>query len=534
MSQASEMKIPVAGALLSGLLLYATFPPLGWSPLGWIALAPLIIACAYLTPRQAFKTGFFAGVAFWLPSIAWMTHVTYGGWFALGCYCALFTAGFSLCVAWWVKRFEGPGLSRIIAFIIFIPMFWVGFEFIRSTLFTGFPWNQLGVSQAVNTLLIQCAQLGGVYLVSYLMLAVNTAMAVIIARRLRANAAVLPAVGLSTAMLVAAIGFCYLYGRHARRQVHYLQAETIRVGVIQPNVPQNIKWSDDWSGDIRKRLRLTTQGAIARYKPDMIVWPETALPDFILNSPASSKLVADLLTNGIPILAGSMDFHKDGEAITYFNSSFLFSADTNTPTQIYAKRHLVLFGEYIPLVRFFPWLQRLSPIEENFSPGATDTLFKLAQLSSPFAVLICFEDILAQPARRLVRKGARLLINQTNDAWFDLSCASLQHMAHCVFRSVENHVPAIRVTNTGLTCQIDEHGSVRAFIEPVKTLRDGPVYAAFSVSIPPTNMPLTFYTRYGDLFALGCTGFTLPILAAALLTIFRRNKPIRHKQAPAS
>jgi apolipoprotein N-acyltransferase len=229
-------------------------------------------------------------------------------------------------------------------------------------------------------------------------------------------------------------------------------------------------------------------------------------------------LVADVILPGTSVLMGAMDFDDSGPELKYFNSAFLFQAGGAAP-QTYAKRQLVLFGEYIPLERWLPFLRVLTPVGESFTPGRQAVVFRLGRWA--LAVLVCFEDTVARLARESVRAGARVLINQTNDAWFDPSWASRQHMAHCVFRCVENRVPAVRATNTGITCFIDREGRIISRLRRAEGLLPESDYLTDVLVLPPADMPLTFYTRHGDLLALGCTAFTLTLFAGA---VWRRRK----------
>ena len=190
------------------------------------------------------------------------------------------------------------------------------------------------------------------------------------------------------------------------------------------------------------------------------------------------------------------------------------------PAQAYDKRHLVVFGEYIPLQPYVPFIKALTPISESFSPGSTSTVFCLERPPVRFSVLICFEDTVARLARDSVRNGARLLVNQTNDAWFDPSSASRQHMIQCVFRCVENGVPAVRCANTGVSCTIDRLGRIRDVLD------DGAGHVSVMgfrwsrVDVPGAAMPLTFYTRHGDVFAQAC-------LVLGLIAIGWSARPVR-------
>jgi apolipoprotein N-acyltransferase len=198
-----------------------------------------------------------------------------------------------------------------------------------------------------------------------------------------------------------------------------------------------------------------------------------------------------------------------------FNSSILVGADGREGGQ-YNKRHLVLFGERLPFEDVFPFIQRLAPLGFSCAPGQTSTVFRLSKPAVTFSSLICFEDTIALLARESVKNGARLLINQTNDAWFDGSSAAVQHMAHCVFRCIENRVPAVRSANTGVTCFIDALGRIEFFEDKGrKTCFRG--FAVGGVNVPPRNMALTFYTRNGDIpFAIPCGIFAAIALAVVI------------------
>jgi apolipoprotein N-acyltransferase len=213
----------------------------------------------------------------------------------------------------------------------------------------------------------------------------------------------------------------------------------------------------------------------------------------------------------------------------YFNSAFLFLPGQDEPfgetervlqgdPQVYAKRHLVFFGEYVPFGDYFPFLRSIAGVDD-ITPGAENVVFRLKD--KEFSVLICFEDTLPYLARECVRAGARLLINQTNDAWFDPSWASRQHMTHCIFRCVENRVACLRSTNTGLTCYIDRFGLIRSSLEPMGRAQGDPQIMRSEADFSPGNMPLSFYTRHGDLFALACAAFSLPFLLVGLLNYCR-------------
>ncbi len=509
-------------AILTGFLLFAAFPPLEWSSLAWGALVPLLMASALSAPRVALRLGFLAGAVFWLLSLVWLTRVSWVGWFFLSLYCALFLAGFALTVTWWLgrkglhPRFGNPLM------MFSIPAIWVGWEYLRARLFSGFPWNPLGVSQYANLWLIQTAEVGGVYLVSYLLLLVNTALALMLVQLIRHQPGESRCIHRELLIALLGIVLAQLYGTMALRRLPPA-TNMLKVAAVQVNIPQLEKWSEGWTTEINNRLRHASLQAIQYCAPDLIVWPETVVPDFVRTSRVSQKVVADVIQHGVSVLMGSMDFDDSGRAIKYYNSAFLYQPGALAP-QTYAKRHLVLLGEYIPLEQWLPFMRVLTPVEESFTPGHDTVVFRLGRKN--FAVLICFEDTVSGLARDGVRAGARLLVNQTNDAWFDPSWASLQHMAHCVFRCVENRVSAVRATNTGITCFIDRRGKVVSRLVRADGPLPDPDYLMHAIALPPADMPLTFYTRHGDVFALGCTAFTLTLLAGIVYLRRRQNTSV--------
>jgi len=510
------------GALAGGLLLAAAFPPLEWPAAAWVALVPLLLAVRMATPGRAFRLGWQAGAAFWLCSIHWLTHVSAAGWIGLATYCALYTGLFALIMAgaW---NLGARALSGRLLFLALAALSWTGLEWLRGTLFTGFAWNPLGVSQYRNVPLIQLAAWGGVGAVSALVTLVNAALALTIQHHRAAWAARTRASRSELLLAVLAVALAWSAGLRVLRTPP--DAVTLlRVGLIQPNIPQDDKWTPETFDVIYGRLRAETRHALAAGPLDLIVWPETALPDDVRTSTNSYTVVRDLVTNGVPIFLGSMDTEWRDNQPVYYNSSFLFDTQGRL-AQIYDKRHLVIFGEYVPLQGVLPMLAYLTPIEASFTPGTVSTVFRLEQPPVAFAALICFEDTVAPLAREAVRGGARLLINQSNDAWFDPSGASRQHLTHSVLRAAENRVPVLRSCNTGVSCGIDCFGRVYDVLAD----RDGRVAVTGCrttvVAVPGADMPLTFYTRHGDLPGPAGAGVTVGCLALAGFRAWRARKP---------
>lgn len=568
-----------AAAILSGFLMWSAFPPLESSEAAWVALVPLLFVARFSPPLGAFGWGWAGGLCGWLPTLGWLlqlgrTGAPWGlavlGWAALAAYCALYTGAFTLLasalfrlvpVGECVPRDAAPqpferrliARARSVGAVFLLPLLWVGLEYVRSTLATGFPWNQLGVSQYRNLAVIQLAEWGGVYLVSAVVVVLNAGL-FIMGLRL-GNVYLRRSRGTFQLELSAAFLVCLVVWVSGVRLVRSQSAverfdPAVRIAVIQPNVAQRKKWQEGFEREIFRRLEETTDLVLPfREAIDLVVWPETAVPGPLNRDGQTRAFVEGLARGAIPLLVGSMEVLPGDPAAAaavdrepiYYNSSFL--VDTNGMVQtVYRKQHLVPFGEYLPFDRVVPLIRRLAPLGFSCTPGEESTLFHLevpargtreaasagsgAAWRLPFGVLICFEDTMPYLARRAVRGGARLLVVQTNDAWFDPSAGSLQHLSHCVFRCVENRVPAVRAANTGVSACIDRTGA----IDDVELLsrenwgREITAYRVGSLAVPLESYRPTFYTRWGDWpFAIPCAVLSVGLFVLVMVVEKRKN-----------
>jgi len=508
------------GPVLSGLLITSTFAPFEMAGAAWCALVPLLLSCAYVKPASAWKLGWFTGLVFWLTVMWWLIRVTAFGWILLSAYISLYFIPIAMMSAWWFRKF---GIHRFLlnwAYMLLVTALWIASEYTRINIFTGFPWNPLGASQYANISFIQHASWGGVYALSGLLVMANAAIAVTLLRYMQKQTRLgrkpHPELMLSMAMIVIA----FVTGGEILRGVK-VSGQEVRIALIQPSIAQYDKWTPEKVDSIYDQLRELTYSSVIWTKPDLVVWPETALPDELMYSERSYELVDGLSRLGAPLLVGTMDaeYIADQRPI-FYNSTYLF--DTNgIAVQKYDKRHLVLFGEYVPLHEHVRFITAMTPLAESFTPGQTSTVFQLPGREIYFSSLICFEDALAYLGRASVKNGARLLINQTNDGWFDPSGASKQHMALSVFRAVENRVPMVRAANTGYTCAIDARGRIREVLTGENLRHDGPGFQLVSVQVPDQSMTFTFYTRHGDVLAWFCL---LPGLSVWLLALLDNRK----------
>ena len=506
----------VAGAIASGALLAAAYPPLERSAFAWFALAPLGLAVRRADLRTASRLGFLAGAVFWFFTLFWLTPVTVVGYSILALYCALYVIPPAVFAARWTARAPTPDWNSNLGFMIGWTAIWTAGDFLRGALFTGFPWNPLGVSQYRNTVLIQSAAWGGVWAVSALVAWVNAAAIVTIFR----YTARPPGTPWRTAHPELMLAFLAVAGAflHGYRSVAALPPPdaTVRVALIQPAIPQYEKWDEAFVAGIYERLRSLTETAHRAGRPELVIWPETAVPDNLRIREEAASLVRDLTASGVPLLAGALDGYLDeARQPRYLNSAFLIR--DGALLESYDKQHLVLFGEYIPFSDRWPILRRLTPVEYDVEPGRIPVIFRALRADAPFAALICFEDAFPYLGRRFARAGARWFMNLTNDAWYEPYSGSRQHLAQAVFRCVETRRPMARSANTGVTGWIDAAGRIRAQL-PTRT-PDGGLAAGFlsaEIPLPPAGTPETFYVRHGDLFAGGACAVALGMMVMTL------------------
>jgi apolipoprotein N-acyltransferase len=265
---------------------------------------------------------------------------------------------------------------------------------------------------------------------------------------------------------------------------------------------QEDKWLSSQRENIKKTYLDLSLGA-AQDLPDMIIWPETSYPEYIIKEDKESfyPMLGLKARIGIPLLFGSVFQDSD----RYFNSAILLDKNKQEP-QIYKKVHLVPFGEYFPLRKIFFFLEPFVPIGD-FSSGKEFVVFNTKNSKNNpvyFGVLICFEDTIAELSRKFVQQGAEFLVNITNDAWFKKSSSPYQHVQASVFRAVENRVYVLRAANTGVTCVIDACGRIAKRLGNIQG-RDIFVkgFITSQVYKTNTNKP-SVYTRIGDLFILFC------------------------------
>ncbi|RJP84076.1 MAG: apolipoprotein N-acyltransferase [Desulfobacteraceae bacterium] len=508
-------------SVLSGVFLTAGFPLTGISLASWFALSFLLVALRDTPPRQSFFLGLAAGSVHYMTLLYWLVSTIniYGYlplWLSVVIFIPLaFYLSLYIGVFAWLVSFAGgsPGIA-----LVLVPCGWVCLEYLRSFMFTGFPWGLIGYTQANSLPIIQIADLFGVYGVSFILVFASGVIgfAWMHARGLawkgrmvgRLTAAVY--VSLLTGVMIVV----WSYGMIRIGSMDKMIAEsgTVNVGVIQGNIDQSEKWDRAFRESIISTyIRLSEQAARSK-SLDLVIWPETSAPFYFNYDETLTEMVLQGIGNmGPDFIIGSPTVEFSGPDDFYYNSAYLISPNGEVAGRV-DKVHLVPFGEYVP---FRKWLPFISPMVEQVGEFKTGRIGDtLAWPPADIGVLICYEIIFPELAAHMVENGAGLLVNITNDAWFGNTGAPWQHFDMAVFRAVENRRAVIRAANTGVSGWIDPAGRVAAasglFVE-----------AALTGTVPVVKNFKTFYTRHGDLLVLCCF---IAILGIVMVSIVESKK----------
>jgi len=547
----------------SAVLLSLIQAPLSCSYLAWIALVPFILACTpWQKPKKLAIVTSIIALGYWLANLYWILPITIPGWIATCAYLAVLWPIVALAI-----RF-----ARIkkIPIIISVPVLFVAAERLQGIFLGGFFWRFLAHSQYQNITLIQIADIFGAAGLSFLIAAVNgLASEWIIALYTKKNkilpplkALANPSLALKSLIICAAIISTILYGTWRINQSDNLTEKGPVIAVLQSNVPQSIKRSGQASDAIFADLMKNSKKASAA-NPDLIIWPETMVQAVldkhiwpILESPDISRNLHQKLLehaqNNAYLLVGAygMQVKQNYPEKTYlaqYNSAFLYTPKGSQFPEKYDKIHLVPFGEYVPFRRKIPWLYNLlmkfTPYNYDYSLDAGEkyTIFQIKPSKTTgrnynFAVIICYEDTIPKIAAKFTldkndRKRLHWLVNISNDGWFvkfkknkvHPSTELAQHAAICAFRAVENRIPIVRSTNTGISCIIDSLGRIKnSFITgqnlPIKAMKRQGMQGWFVDNLN-LDKRTTFFSRYGQWLDFACA---IALVALIILSVAPR------------
>jgi apolipoprotein N-acyltransferase len=472
----------------------------------WIALAPLIVplfevhrSWPAFRRGRAFLLGFVAGVGYFGGTVYWTGAVVtqFGGlsWpvgvvvaAALVAYLSLFPALFTLCLGWLGAKFGARA-------IMLAPAIWVTTELGRTYFWSGFPWLLLGYSQTTVLPIAQFASVVGVFGLSAVVAAVSAALAYFVISRSPGSIASL---GVVAVVLVAIAAWGY---RRLGNDVLVDQGRSVRVALVQGNIPQDEKWDAAHAERILTTYLTMTREA-AGEGAQLVIWPESATPfPFMDDRAGGERIRAVVRETGVELLLGSDQIDANR---SYYNAAFLVRTDGSV-AGIYQKMHLVPFGEFVPLQQLLFFVGPLVEQVGGFTAGGE--MVTLPTAYGPISTAICYEIVFPRLVRESVLRGSQLLTTITNDAWYGRSSAPFQHFLQAQMRAIEQGRYLARAANTGISGIVDPYGRViqRSEIFQREIL-------VGDVRLLETR---TIYGRIGDLFAYLCAVLTLAALVSA-------------------
>lgn len=483
---------------LSGLLIFLSFPKANQYLFAWVSLIPLLTVISNKNFKSSFFYGFFTGfvayscIMYWIfPLIKYNTT----SWKQSVLCLSLLSAYMGLYIGIWSMLLKAARQDRsVFRFSLFAATIWVSLEYLRTYLFTGFPWALLGYSQWKFLPIIQIAEYTGVYGVSFLIIWVNVGIYKFISTKKWVSFYILSCVFLAT----LAFGYSELIINR------YSSPPFISVAVIQANIDQYKKWDPAYEKQILDTyVSLITKASV--HNPDLVLWPETAVPGYLPSNAYLYSWVSELARQthtyhfvGAPYYDGGSD---------YFNSVILFSSEGEIQGE-HKKVHLVPFGEYIPFRKVLePYFSVLNTLGD-FTRGKQLNIFSVKSVI--WGVTICSENFFGNVVRKTVRNGAEVLTNQTNDAWYFKTSAPMQHFIMNVFRAIENRRTIVVCGNTGVSGIVEPDGVISKIV-PVFT-------TTYFISRIEPRKTLTFYTLWGDVFAKVCLLLALMMLLSSSVT----------------
>lgn len=505
-------------AAAAGWLLSTAFPNYNFAGAAWVAPALLLASAYYQSGGAAWRIGYVGGLVCWLSTLSWLLEIPVTGfpilgWIALSATIALFPATWVWLLSG--KIGQGSWLRRCF-WALGGAATWVALEMIRARILGGFPWTPIGASQWQMTPLIQIAAATGVYGVSFLVVWGSLALYSSVQALLRhptTRYIWLAEIILPTVVTLTIFNFGSLRIRHAPPP-----DKSIRVAFVQPAVPQTMIWDRDENENRFNHLMSLSTAAVTN-QPALILWPEAALPEF--NQTAFVAITNFIHQHGVPMILSTDDVRpkanpRPDDEYDIFNAALAFDAQGEL-SDVYHKRQLVMFGEYVPLVSYLPFVKWFTPITGGFTPGDRIVHFDVGGVRT--APLICFEDLFPHHVRDHANTNIDLLVNLTNDGWFGNSAAQWQHASSAAFRAVENGLPLLRSCNNGITSWFDKHGVLREVFRSADGSEYGVGFAIWEIPFhSAAKREPTFYQRVGDRFGWTCVG----VFAVLVLWRFKR------------
>jgi len=507
----------IALSLLSAVLLILSFPEPGFSLMAWVALTPLFMVMITSNFKRTLLSALITGVLFNTVYLYWMKEYKHplalsGGVFGeMVFWFGAVILSYFLYHAVPLKKFR-TSLLRVVLLVFG----WFAIDYVKTIGFLAFPWGILGYSQYRNLPLIQSASIFGVWGIDLLILYCNASVAALLVGFMQRSESVKPTILKRYAHLfiVLFLLLCSLAWGGVKlaeeKRTRYAQKS---VALIQANFNP---WSPKLRENILLQMELTMEGL--KQNPDLIVWSESSVPFpyvHFLKRNNEQALQVHRFASSLhrPFIFGSLEYEKTQKGDGNYYNVAMYYNDGELQGG-YRKIHLVPFGEWFPYKRLFPFVVKI--LEEagagDFVPGDRYDVYHDSDFG--FNILICFEDVFGNLARKFVLRGSQLLINVTNDAWTGSEKAEEQHYSISVFRTIENRRSLVRAANGGVTVCVNPYGRPSARL-PLFTSD----VLVCDVDIVDSSI-ITFYTKCGDILPLIILSLSLLIALSILIKKF--------------
>lgn len=511
---------PIVVIPLTILLYVVAFPNFNIPESAFIFAIPFIVWLLFKKPTRLtiIISAQIVGFSTWLILLWWLRHVTYIGTILLSFTIGLFWTVWILTASWIIPRIKGQLFHIRILGLLSISGSWVLLEWLRTFIFSGFPWLPLAASQWERPALLQLCSYTGFYGVSFVIIFFNLGMAFYIyhliagEKRKHWYQRICPEFYCALALLFISFSFILKPGYFKQNRKNIFRA-----GVVQPYITQPLKWDKTEAKNILNILERFSNFA-AILEPDIILWPESTTP-WPINGEKNLLIWMQSLTDKLktPFLMGNMAKEKT----VWRNTITSISPVTGLTDNYYSKRKLVPFGEYNPVKNYIPFIDKFVPLEGEFKAGKKTELLsvKINDVVYQVGPLVCYEDIFPSLSRENILAGADFQFVATNNAWYGEEAGAYQHAAHSVLRAVETRRPVLRCGNSGWSGWIDEYGNIRHVVTDDK---NGIYFRGVDVMSVSRDEKLlnsqSVYIRYGNWFVLLCA-----IITTSAIIIIRVN-----------
>lgn len=486
--------------IIAGVMATLSLPPFFAFPLLLLSFPILFIAITNApTVRSAFMAGWWFGLGFFVSGLYWVSYSL-----------LVDAARFA-----WLIPFALVGLNSLLAIhigligvvmhafrkflwhlrLILFAIVWLAIEYLRGHWFTGFPWNLIGYSLNITTETMQFASVSGVYGLS--LIVILWSISLLFHRRI------------AVILLVSIPVMLSMFGMW--RIAESATAHHTNIRIIQPNISQKLKWQRTANMDIfAKHIRMSIKEAD---RVDVIIWPETAIPFSYEEGVQWPKAFAQWLPKDTVLITGVNRYERN--PLQVFNSLMVFN-HLGDAIAVYDKKHLVPFGEYVPLRSIIP-LEKITAGQLDFSVGQTERVISLNSVPA-FLPLICYESIFPKLSKYDDGENEpQWILNITNDGWFGYSTGPYQHLEMARMRAVEQGLPLVRVANSGVSSVFDEYGRniISSELETEEVI---------NIPLPHRKNIKTIYDREGEGVALLLVVFCVAIYSVSwgLVTLARK------------